>query len=417
MRISTVTTLRLRDYPNLCYVALGTDDGLTGIGETFFGARAVAAWVHETAAPYLLGQDPRAVERHSRALEGFVGSAGTGTENRGRSAVDIALWDLLGRATGLPLYQLIGGLARESVPVYNTCAGPTYVRELPDSPDLPVSNWSSSRQPPTGVGQGQSGPVRSDLEWSHTDPGSLAKDLLAEGITAMKIWPFDEYAERTGGQYISMADLERGLDPFRQVRDTTGNEVEIIAELHSKWNLPAALRIARALEPYQPMWIEDPLRMDSLDALSRFCAGVTSPTAASETMGSARMFKSMIEHAGVQVVLFDPAWVGGISESLKIAALADAQHLPVAAHDCTGPVNFAVGVHLSCSLGNAFVQEGVRAFYRGWYRELVTALPRVEAGSVAPLGTPGIGCELVEDLWHREGSIVETSSLEGTAPR
>ncbi len=410
MRISSVTTLRLRDYPNLCYVALATDDGLTGLGETFFGARAVAAWVHETAASYLLGKDPRAIERHSRALEGFVGSAGTGTENRGRSAVDIALWDLLGRHTGLPLYQLLGGLARESVPVYNTCAGPTYVRELPDSPDLPVSNWSSRRQSPTDAG-------RSDLEWSRSDPGSLAKDLLAEGITAMKIWPFDEFAERTGGQHISVADLERGVEPFRQIRETTANEVEIIAELHSKWNLPTALRIARALEPYQPMWIEDPLRMDSLEALARFCAEVTSPTAASETVGSARMFKSMIEHAAVQVVLFDPAWAGGISEALKIAALADAQYLPVAVHDCTGPVNFAVGVHLSCSLGNAFVQEGVRAFYRGWYRELVTALPRVEAGNVAPLRSPGIGCDLVEELWHREDAIVETSSLEGSAPR
>ncbi len=133
----------------------------------------------------------------------------------------------------------------------------------------------------------------------------------------MKIWPFDEYAERTGGQHISTADLERGLEPFRQIRQTTGNEVDVIAELHSKWNLPTALRIARALEPYQPMWVEDPLRMDSLDALARFCAEVTFPTAASETMGSARMFKSMIEQAGVQVVLFDPAWAGGISESLE----------------------------------------------------------------------------------------------------
>jgi L-alanine-DL-glutamate epimerase-like enolase superfamily enzyme len=402
-----VTTLRLGQYPNLCYVSLTTDDGLTGIGETFFGARAVAAWVHETAAAYLLGKDPRTIELHSHALEGFVGSVGTGTESRGRSAVDIALWDLMGRYSGLPLYQLLGGLSRGSVPIYNTCAGPSYVRELPESPDLPVSNWSSRRAAPTDG--------RSDLEWFLTDAGSLAKDLLAEGIKMMKIWPFDEFAERTGGQYITDADLERGIEPFRQIRDTTGNEVAVIAELHSKWNLPSAIKIARALEPYQPVWIEDPLRADSLGSLTRFCAEVASPTAASETAGSARWFKSLIDQTGVQVVLFDPAWAGGISEARKIAVLADAQHLPVAVHDCTGPVNFAVGVHLSCSLANTFVQEGVRAFYRGWYRDLVTALPKVQAGRVSPLEGPGIGCELVDELWRRDDAVVETSSLEAAA--
>ena len=119
----------------------------------------------------------------------------------------------------------------------------------------------------------------------------------------------------------------------------------------------------------------------------------------------------------MQVVLFDPAWAGGISEALKIAALADARAFAGGRARLHGPVNFAVGVHLSCSLGNTFVQEGVRAFYRGWYRDLVTALPQVEAGNVAPLDSPGIGCELVEDLWRREDAIVETSSLEGSAPR
>ncbi len=406
MKVTRVTTLRLGDYPNLCYVVLETDEGLTGVGETFFGARAVAAWVHETAAPYLLGKDPRTVELHSRSLQGFLGFSGTGTENRGRSAVDIALWDLLGRHTGLPLYQLLGGLARPSIPIYNTCAGPTYVRELPESPDLPVSNWASDRD-------GAADERRSDLEWFLSDAGSLAKDLLSEGITAMKIWPFDQYAESTGGQYISDRDLERALVPFRQIREATGNEVAVMAELHSKWNLPSAVKIARALEPFDPAWIEDPMRMDSVDALARFCEETSIPTAASETVGSARAFKALIDTARVKVALFDPAWAGGITEARQIAALADAVHLPVAVHDCAGPLNFVVGVHLSCSLGNVFVQEGVRAFYRGWYRELVTALPHVESGSVAPLDGPGLGTELVGSVWRRDDAIVETSTLGG----
>ena len=120
----------------------------------------------------------------------------------------------------------------------------------------------------------------------------------------------------------------------------------------------------------------------------------------------------MIEHAGVQVVLFDPTWAGGITEAVESQPWPTPSTYPLAVHDCTGPVNFAIGVHLSCSLGNAFVQESVRAFYHGWYRELVTALPHVEAGNVAPLHGPGIGCELVEELWRREDAIVETSSLK-----
>jgi galactonate dehydratase len=406
MQIWKVTTLRLRRYPNLCYVALETDTGLTGIGETFFGARAVAAWVHETAAPYLLGKDPLTIELHSLALQGFLGSTGTGVENRGRSAVDIALWDLLGKAAQLPLHTLLGGKARDTIPVYNTCAGPTYVRELPDYPDLPVSNWMTPEEE-------RGGTALSDLQAFLTDAGALAKDLLSEGISTMKIWPFDEYAEQSHGHYISAADLRTGLKPFAEIREAVGDEMEVIAELHSKWDLPSALKIARALEPFRPAWIEDPLQMDSVDTLAEFARRTSIPMAASETLASARAFHDLIDKSGVQIVLFDPAWLGGITEARKVVTLADARHLPVAVHDCAGPLNYVTGVHISCSAPNAFIQEGVRAFYRGWYRELVTELPMVADGRVTPLDGPGLGTELREDVWTRPDAVVETFRAPG----
>ncbi len=402
MRITEVTTLRLKTYPNLCYVLVHTDEGLTGLGETFFDARAVASWIHDSAATYLIGEDPLAIERHSRALHGFLGSSGTGIESRGRSAIDMALWDLLGKAAGLPLYNLIGGLSRPSVRLYNTCAGPTYVRALPDNPDLPVSNWSSGEP-------ASSAAVPSDLDAFLTDAGVLAKDLLAEDITAMKIWPFDEYAEKSQGHYISAADLEAGLRPFRLIREAVGDAIDVIAELHSKWDVPSAVKIARALEPYRPAWIEDPLRMDSMDALASFARQTTIPMAGSETVGSAATFHDLIDRSGVQVVLFDPAWVGGITEARKIAGLAAARHLPIAVHDCAGPLNYVVGVHLSCSLTNAFVQESVRAFYRGWYRDIVTDLPAISKGYVSPLDRPGLGTELRPEVWDRADAVVETT--------
>ena len=179
LRISSVTTLRLREYPNLCYVALETDDGLTGIGETFFGARAVAAWVHETAAAYLLGKDPRAdptalpCPRGLRRLRRH--RDGEPRPLRRRHCLVGSAWPAH-RAPALPV---AGGLARESVPIYNTCAGPTYVRELPESPDLPVSNWSSGRQSPTDAGQVHSG--RSNLNGPAPTPGRWPRTCSPKG--------------------------------------------------------------------------------------------------------------------------------------------------------------------------------------------------------------------------------------------
>ncbi len=110
MKITALDTIRLAEYPNLIWVLVRTDEGLTGLGETFFGAQAVESYIHESAASYLLGQDPLRIDRHSRDMVGYVGFRSSGVETRGNSAVDIALWDLLGQASGQPIYQLLGGL-------------------------------------------------------------------------------------------------------------------------------------------------------------------------------------------------------------------------------------------------------------------------------------------------------------------
>ncbi len=108
MKITALETIQLAAYPNLIHVLVETDEGITGLGETFLGADAVAGWMHENAAPYLLGKDPLQIERHWQSLKGFVGMNSSSTENRGRSAIDIALWDIFGKVTGQPLYQLLG---------------------------------------------------------------------------------------------------------------------------------------------------------------------------------------------------------------------------------------------------------------------------------------------------------------------
>jgi len=130
MKITAIDSIRLDEFPNLLWVHVHTDEGLIGLGETFFGPAAAEAYIHESAAPRLLGTDPLQIDRHSRMLlNGYLGFSGSGAEMRGLSAIDIALWDLFGQATGQPLHQLLGGLSRDKIRTYNTCAGYRYVRQ------------------------------------------------------------------------------------------------------------------------------------------------------------------------------------------------------------------------------------------------------------------------------------------------
>ena len=406
MKITALETLLLDEFPNLLYVLVHTDEGITGLGETLFGAQAVAAWVHETAASYLLGKDPLQIDRHWLGLNPFVGFNSTATEGRGRSALDIALWDILGKVCNQPVYQLLGGASRERIRTYNTCAGYRYVRKAPGGGGLPVDNWG------VDPAAASAGPYE-DLDAFMHRAGELAIDLLAQGITGMKIWPFDPYAEASGGHYISTEDLKRGLEPFAEIRAAVGDRMEIMVELHSLWDLTCAKKIAQALEEYAPCWYEDPLRMDDLDTLVDFARSTRVPVAASETLGTRWSFRELLERRAAGVIIFDPSWAGGISEGKKIASLAETYQLPIAPHDCSGPVEFAAAVHLSINAPNALVQESVRAYYTGWYRELVTELPEVRDGYIYPLTGPGLGTALLPGVAERPDAHARISRLVG----
>ena len=401
MRVVQVETLRLDEFPNILFVQVHTDEGLTGLGETFFGARAVEAYIHETAAPYLLGKDPLHIDRHARELYGYLGYRSSGAETRGNSAVDIALWDLFGKATGQPVYQLLGGPCRERIRTYNTCAGYRYVREKPRQE---VSNWGLSEA---------EGPYE-DLDAFLHRADELAEDLLSQGITGMKIWPLDPYAEESGGHYISEDDLQKALEPFRKIREAVGARMDVMVEFHSLWDLPTAQKIARALEEFEPYWFEDPLKADDLGALAEFAASTPVPVTASETLSGRAAFRELMEKEAARIVMLDVSWCGGLGEAKKIATMAETHHLPVAPHDCTGPVVFTASTHLSINLPNALVQESVRAYYSGWYNELVTALPAVKDGHVTPPEGAGLGTELLPDLHERSDAHRRSSKLEGS---
>jgi galactonate dehydratase len=234
--------------PVNCWVRIHTDDGLIGLGETYYAPRAVSAIVHDQLAPLLLGRSAHDIENHWQnqfAAMSFAG--GGGAEMRAISAIDIALWDLLGQHTGQPIYQLLGGRSRDRVPVYNTCV-------------------SSGRYPDTE-------------RWVGGRAGELAKDLLANGYTAMKIWPFDQFGWTLGGpgantpsqlsaegrsgamgvrgHWLTDADLAAGIAIVEDIHRATGGVMKIAIEGHARWDLSCATRIARALEPFAPLWLEE----------------------------------------------------------------------------------------------------------------------------------------------------------------
>ena len=226
----------------------------------------------------------------------------------------------------------------------------------------------------------------------------------------MKVWPFDEYARATGGHDIAARDLDAGLDVLRQIRAAVGEAMDVMVELHAVWHLPAAVRIAKAVEPFAPYWFEDAVKGDDLDAAARFAASTHVPVAMGETLAGRQAFASMIRLDAARILMFDVGWVGGLTEAKKVTTLAESHDLPIAPHDCTGPVVFTAGTNLSLNAPNALLQETVRAYYTGWYRDIVTELPTVSGGYVTAPAGPGLGTALRPGVAARQDARVRVTS-------
>jgi galactonate dehydratase len=412
MKITALETIHLPDYPAILFVAVHTDAGLTGYADTCYTPDAVAGYIHKFAAPMLLGHEPLAIELHWRRLyEVIAHTVGKGAELRGLSAIDVCLWDVLGQATGMPIWQVLGGAARDRIKTYNTCGGPSYGR---------------STKGGTGYGTDSTGTRYEDLAAFMERADELALDLLGEGLTGMKIWPFDFVAHypggwdnwrnfrgmfdptirSLGGQDISAADIHRALEPFRKIRKAVGDRMDVMLEGHGLWSLPAALKIARAVEEFRPAWLEDLMRTDDIGSLAELRRGTTTPILASEYLATRYEYKLLLEARAADIVMIDPTWAGGITESKKVCTLAETYKRPVAMHDCTGPLTLYAGIHLAINATNAVYQESVRAYLRVNYPDLVTELPTIEAGHILAPTKPGLGTTLLSDVRTRPGATV-----------
>lgn len=380
MKISRIETIRVGEFPQIIWVQVHTDTGLVGLGETYYASSTVDAAVHDHFGPVLIGRDPFAIERHWQTMFALSDHAGYGgAEMRAISALDMALWDIKGQALGVPVYELLGGAYRHKIRVYATGA------------------------PYEGCGE-------------------LARELLDEGITAIKMGPTISLALESNGQYLSPKDLDWALQPIRDVRDAVGMEMQIANDGHGKWNLPCAIRIAQAMEPYEMMWQEDLMPLLNVEALGRLQAATKTPVCISERLLTRWQLRPFIESGAARIIMPDLIWTGGISETHKIAALASAHQVPVAPHDATGPVNIFACAHICMSAPNAMIMEHVRSFYRGWYGRFVDPNLDIRGGYLYAPQNPGIGTRLRPEVRDRADALVAVSDeardslIEGWKP-
>jgi galactonate dehydratase len=372
MKITSVETIR---YPrgvqvhagaiDWLWVRVHTSDGLAGLGETYPCGGPEAAAIHQCFAPRLIGRNPLEIDRLWADLFQAVSYHGwAGAEMRALSAIDLALWDLLGKTLDTPVYQLLGGAARECIPIYNTCYDRVDFME---------------------------------------EPVRLARELKASGIGAMKIWPFDAFAHASRGQRITAAELQRGMEPLRLIREEFGDSMEVAMEFHGYWNLACSIRIAQALEPLRPMWLEEMLPQDNLAAYRELALATRLPLTISERLMTRWGFREVIENRAARYIMPDLCWCGGFSEARKIAAMAETYYLPVAPHNCGGPVLHAASAHLAAWCPNLFLLETVRRHYLEEYEGLVTHTVKPVDGMLPLPPGPGLGVELSEELASRAG--------------
>jgi galactonate dehydratase len=380
VKITAIETIHLQRGVTIHYgaiqylwVRVHTDEGVVGLGETFPYPEAEKAVIHRSLAPVLLGRDPLEIDRLWADMFLAISYSGwAGAEMRAISAIDIALWDLAGKVANAPIYQLLGGPSRSSIPIYNTCY---------DKIDF------------------------------HKDPVRLAQELCDAGIHAMKIWPFDPIATRTHGQYITPEQIRQGSEPLRLIREKFGDRMAVAMEFHGSWNLPCAMQIAKALEQYAPMWLEELLPQDNLASYRELHLMTHLPLCLSERVMTRWGFREIFEQRAASIIMPDVSWCGGISEAKKIASAAETYYLPVALHNCAGPILHFASAHVAANLTNLYMMETIRLHYTEEYPGITTFNLVPKCGELPLPPGPGLGTELNPDVLKRSDVTVERTSI------
>ena len=378
MIITQIETIRVGQFPDLIFVQVHTDTGLIGLGETWYAASTVEAAIHDHFGPLLIGRDPFDIEAHWQTMFRLSDHAGYGgAELRAISALDVALWDIKGQALKMPIFEMIGGGTRHRVRVYNTLG---VFGDITDGHDV----WRK--------------------------PVDVAKSLLDEGIGGMKFSPTDFIARESDGNLLFKKDLDRALRPMWEIRDALGMDIQIANDGHAKWNLATAIKIVQEMEPLRLMWHEELISPLNEQAHLRLQESTHTPIAVAERLMTRYQHRRFIESGAARIVMPDLTWTGGISEVQKIAILASGHQLPVAPHDCVGPVNMLACAHICMATPNVMIMEYNRAMHRGWYRDFIEPDFVIKDGFLMAPTEPGLGTHLKPNVRDRPDAVIRVSN-------
>jgi galactonate dehydratase len=364
MKITKVQPLLVDRF---CFVRIETDAGITGLGESgAWGQLEASAAAITKYGEYLVGRDPSPIEHHWNVMlraNHFSGSAINGAV----SAIDIALWDIKGKALGVPVHELLGGQVRNKARVYAHLKGRTIEQLVEESKRLKEAGFNAL---------------------GHFNP------LLNEDESVPY---FKTHASK----------IEQAIDNVRRVREAVGPEVDLCVEIHRRLTPPEAIALARGIEKYMPMFYEDPIRPDNYDAMGWVADHIPIPIATGERFISLFQFQNLLSRRGVQYLRPDVCMCGGITAVKKIAALAEANDTMIVPHNPLSPVSTAACLQIAACIPNFAIQEypsgtpGIDKDGDLLGDKIAIGLAQQEAGFVAIPNVPGIGVELAEDAEKR----------------
>jgi galactonate dehydratase len=352
-----------------CWVKLYTDRGIAGMGETYPFSKGEIGALRDYADE-LIGKDPRNIDGVWKGLyHNMAMRHAGGADMRIISAINMAQLDILGQASRLPLYRLLGGKTRPGVKVYNTT----------------TDYWAINN-----LKMGQ-------------DTEKIVKFLLDKGIKAMKIYPFNGE-----GPYITANEIEEGLGWIRKIREVAGNDMDICVDCWGRFDLASAQRIAMALEPFNILYLEDVMLMNNAKSYAVLARETSVPICMSETLATRYEYREFLETGACDVVMYDLTWCGGISEAKKISDMADTYFIPTSPHTCGGPLLWFASIHMCTALPNFLIMESNYWKYTHQYPYFIKNVPVPVDGYVVPPELPGLGAEVRAEIFKNGDAFIET---------